>query len=194
VFFKEARGVLRHAAEAVRKVRAVPGTKAAELRIGYAPSPTVEILPRVLRAFQRAAPRARVELLDQSTEQSLAGLSAGTIDVALVVEPPLKGASGLVFEKLLELPVGVIVPPEHPFARRRSVTMDEALCEPLVPYIRKGYADYHAWLSSVLKRARRKPRLVTAVDGAISLIAAVESGQWIGFAPSTFTIGRRPGA
>ena len=57
-----------------------------------------------------------------------------------------------------------------------------------MPYVRKGYADYHHWLSGVLKRARRKPRLVTAVDGAVSLIAAVEAGQGIGFAPSTFAV------
>jgi LysR family transcriptional regulator, benzoate and cis,cis-muconate-responsive activator of ben and cat genes len=193
VFFKEARGVLRQAAEAVRKAREFGEAKASELRVGYAPSPTAEILPRALRAFQKAAPKARVELLDQSTQESLAGLTTGTIDVALVVRPPLKRRSGLVFEKLMELSVGIIVPPEHRFARRRTVTLDEALSEPLVPYIRKGYADYHHWLSGVLKRARRKPRLVTAVDGAISLIAAVEAGQGIGFAPSTFAgvAGRR---
>jgi DNA-binding transcriptional LysR family regulator len=193
MFFRQARRVLRQAAEAVRKVREFGLAEAAELRVGYAPSPTVEILPRALRAFQRAAPKARVRLLDQSTEESLAGLSAGTIDVALVVQPPLKGRSSLVFEKLLELPAGIIVPAEHPFAGRSSVTLDEALSQPLVPYIRKGYSDYHHWLSSVLKRTRRKPRLVTAVDGAISLIAAVEAGQGIGFAPSTFAAvaGRR---
>ena len=134
-----------------------------------------------------------MELLDQSTEESLAGLSAGTIDVALVAQPPLTGRSSLVFEKLLELPVGIILPHEHQFARRGSVTLDEALSQPLVPYVRKGYADYHHWLSGVLKRGRRKPRLVTAVGGAISLIAAVEAGQGIGFAPSTFVVvaGRR---
>jgi DNA-binding transcriptional LysR family regulator len=186
MFLKEARGILRQAAEAMRKVRAFGLAEAAELRVGYAPSPTVEILPRALRAFQKAAPKARVQLLDQSTEESLAGLAAGTIDVALIVQPPLKGRSGLVFKKLLELPAGVIVPPEYPFAQRSSVTLDDALSQPLVPHIRKGYTDYHHWLSGVLKRARRKPHMVTAVDGAISLIAAVESGQGIGFAPSTF--------
>ena len=89
--------------------------------------------------------------------------------------------------------MGIIVPPEHAFGRRRCVTLDEALCEPPVAYIRKGYADYHHWLSIVLKRARRKPRFASPVDGAISLIAAVESGQGIGFAPSTFAAiaGRR---
>jgi LysR family transcriptional regulator, benzoate and cis,cis-muconate-responsive activator of ben and cat genes len=46
IFRKEALGVLRHAAEAVRKVRAAPGASAMKLRGGYAPSPTVDILPR----------------------------------------------------------------------------------------------------------------------------------------------------
>lgn len=163
------------------------------LRVGYAPSPTVEILPRALRVFQKTAPWAKVELVDQSTEESVVGLSAGAIDVALVVRPPLKAESGLVFEKLVELPIGIIVPHTHPFARQRAVTLEQALREQLVPYVRKSYTDYHHWLSGIVKRARVKPRLATAVDGAVSLIAAVESGQGIGFAPTTFmrVAGRR---
>ena len=128
-----------------------------------------------------------------STEESVAGLSAGAIDVALVVRPPLKHGSGLTFEKLVELPIGIIVPHTHPFCRQRAVTLEQALRERLVPYVRKSYADYHYWLSGIVKRARVKPRLATAVDGAISLIAAVESGQGIGFAPTTImrVAGRR---
>jgi DNA-binding transcriptional LysR family regulator len=44
IFLNEARTVLRHAAEAMRKVRAVPGASTSRLRLGYAPSPTV---PRI---------------------------------------------------------------------------------------------------------------------------------------------------
>ena len=68
-FFTEARKLLRHTAEAIRKVRAVPQASSLKLRVGYAPSPTAEILPRALSAFQRTAPWAKVELLDQSTEE-----------------------------------------------------------------------------------------------------------------------------
>jgi hypothetical protein len=46
-----------------------------------------------------------------------------------------------------------------PLNTHSRMTLDEALSQPLVPYIRKGYSDYHHWLSGVLKRARRKPRL-----------------------------------
>jgi DNA-binding transcriptional LysR family regulator len=193
VFFKEARAILRHAAEAIRKVRTIPRSGRVRLRVGYAPSPTVDILPRALRLFQRTATGANVELFDQSTEESIAGLSTGRIDVALVVRPPLKQRSGLLFEKLVGLPIGIIVPHAHPFARERVVTLEQALRERVVPYVRKSYADYHLWLSAMVKRARAKPRFATAVDGAVSLIAAVESGQGIGFAPTTFmrVAGRR---
>jgi DNA-binding transcriptional LysR family regulator len=84
-----------------------------------------------------------------------------------------------------ELPIGIIVPHSHPFARVRTVTLEQALRERLVPYIRKSYADYHYWLFGIITRAGVKPRPATAVDGAVSLIAAVESGQGIGFAPTT---------
>jgi DNA-binding transcriptional LysR family regulator len=154
VFFKDARGVLQHAAEAVRKARAILRAKAAELRIGYAPSPTVEILPR------RGAPRACVQLLDQSTEQSLSALSAGTIDVALVVQPPLKGARGLVFEKLLELPVG-IVPPEHPFARRRCVRLS-----PAAPPLAVGYVVRAAHRSEILEKFINALQFITRGSGS----------------------------
>jgi DNA-binding transcriptional LysR family regulator len=104
--------------DGMRKVRAVPRASTLRLRVGYAPSPTVDILPRALRVFQRTVPWAKVELLDQSTEESMAGISAGKIDVALAVRPPLKHGSGLLFEKIVELPIGIIVPHAHPFARR----------------------------------------------------------------------------
>jgi DNA-binding transcriptional LysR family regulator len=57
------------------------------------------------------------------------------------------------------------------------------MSESLAPYTRN-------------KRAGRRARLVTAVDGAISLIAAVEAGQGIGVAPSKFAAvaGRRVSA
>src|SRR5215475_8386666 len=48
LFLGEARAVLQRADEAVRTVRAMAGGTAGELLLGYAPSPTVEILPPLL--------------------------------------------------------------------------------------------------------------------------------------------------
>ena len=188
VFFKEARRVLQLAEQAVKKVQSVPDTKAGEILVGYSPSPTVEILPRALRAFRKLAPKARAVLLDLSSDDMIDRLKAKTLDIALLVKPPLKKGGRVIFERLNEMPVGIIVPPRHPFAKRQSVSLDEALSQLLVAYIRKGYADYHHWLASVVKHSGRKPKLATQVDGAPSLVAAVESGQGVAFGPPTFTM------
>ncbi len=67
VFLKEARAVLERADEAVKKARSAADGAVGEIRVGYAPSLTVEILPRALRNFQAEFPGVRVLLEDLST-------------------------------------------------------------------------------------------------------------------------------
>ena len=59
VFLDNARAVLRRADEAVKEARAVARAEPAELHVGYSPTPVAEILPKILRAFQKNAKRAR---------------------------------------------------------------------------------------------------------------------------------------
>src|SRR5271170_4764980 len=83
IFLVEARAVLLRAEQAVLTVRTVAAGERGRLRIGYAPSLTVEILPAALREFESACPGVRVTLLDLSSEECVQRLTAGKIDVAL---------------------------------------------------------------------------------------------------------------
>src|SRR6476661_8330883 len=62
LFLDEVRDLLKRADESVEKVRALARGEYGELHIGYAPSPTVEILPPALAAFQKVVPRVKVLL------------------------------------------------------------------------------------------------------------------------------------
>jgi DNA-binding transcriptional LysR family regulator len=62
LFLEELRELLKCADESVEKVRALARGEYGELHIGYAPSPTVEILPPALAAFQKSVPRVKVLL------------------------------------------------------------------------------------------------------------------------------------
>src|SRR5256712_66478 len=84
VFLTEARAVVQRADEAVQTVRAVASGQRGEIHVGYAPSLTVELLPRALRFFQEANPGVRVQLHDLSTQEMLRGLRDGKLHVALV--------------------------------------------------------------------------------------------------------------
>ncbi len=76
LFLNEARAVLLRADKAVQAVRAVAAGQRGQLRVGYAPSLTVELLPNVLRAFETECPGVRVTLHDLSTEECVQRLAA----------------------------------------------------------------------------------------------------------------------
>src|SRR5690349_6045541 len=63
-FANDARAVLQRAEEAVHNARAVASGGRTEMHVGYAPSPTVRIMPPILRAFQARFPKVRVRLHD----------------------------------------------------------------------------------------------------------------------------------
>src|ERR1700683_2427650 len=83
IFLNEARAVLLRAEKAVQTVRAVASGGRGQLRVGYAPSLTVELLPQALRSFERECPGVRVTLHDLSTEECVQRLTNRKLDVAL---------------------------------------------------------------------------------------------------------------
>src|SRR5258708_21867501 len=87
VFLEEVRDLLKRADESVEKVRALARGEYGELRVGYAPSPTVEILPPALAAFQKAVPRVTLLLHDLSSDELITGLRSATLELAIMVQP-----------------------------------------------------------------------------------------------------------
>ncbi len=179
VFLVESRAVLQRAAEAVSAAKAVAVSEHGELHIGYAPTLTARMLPPALRAFQAAKPSVRVLLHDLSTEEMLAGLREGKLQLALLARPWKAALRGLRFEALGVDPLRLAVAPNHPFARRRSVTLTEAAREPFVAYRHAEYPDYYSMLSATFARTKATPRIAEEHDGVSSLISAVEAGQGV---------------
>ena len=107
MFLAEARGVLQRADEAVKAVKAVASGERGEIHVGFAPSLTVEILPKTLRHFQESSPGVRVQLHDFSTQEMLRGLRDGKLDVALMIQASAMLAHG-VFDRFAKLRVAFL--------------------------------------------------------------------------------------
>jgi DNA-binding transcriptional LysR family regulator len=181
-FLDEARAVLQRTEEAVRNARAVAGAGDGEIHVGYAPSLTIQILPRALRAFQAKLPRTRVALHDLSTEEMLSGLRAGKLQVALMVQPPPKMLRGLQFRELARYPMCAALAPKHPLAKSKTISLGQLSGEPLIAYSRKDYPEYHDILDELFAGVRQ-PRVAEEHDGITSIIAAVESGRGFALVP-----------
>lgn len=180
-FLNEARAVLQRADEAVKNARAIAVGAGGEIHVGYAPSLTIRILPQALRAFQAEFPRARVSLHDLSTEEMLAGLRAGKLNVSLMVRPPGRMLRGLQFRELARYPICAALPPRHPLARSKTVSLEKLSREPLIAFSRRDYPEYHEMLDELF--GRHNPRVAEEHDGVTSVIAAVESGRGFALVP-----------
>jgi DNA-binding transcriptional LysR family regulator len=179
VFLTEARVVIQRAEDAVQVAKAVASGQRGHIHVGYAPSLTVEILPRALRVFQATNPGVRVQLHDLSTQEMLRGLRDGKLHVALLVQLSAKVMAGLAFQELQREAVCVALHPSHPLARARKVTLEKVAGERLITYTLADYPEYHAWIAELFAPWNRPPQIVEEHDSATSLIAAVEAGRGV---------------
>jgi DNA-binding transcriptional LysR family regulator len=86
------------------------------------------------------------------------------------------------FEELLRDQVRLAVSPNHPLARRRSVSLADAAKEPFVGLTREEFPDYKAYLTAIFAPIKNKPRVVEEYDSMTSLISAIEAGTGVGLA------------
>src|SRR5262245_6094834 len=179
LFLVEARGVLERADQAVEFIKAIAVGRRGRVRVGYAASPTAEILPRALRTLHRTHPQISVDLREMSTQAMLRGLRERTLDAAMVVSVSRRDFEGLKVEELGTYPVRVAVHKRHRFSRFRRVPLREVAGEPLVTFSRLEHPEAHAGLLKILAPYTSAPKIVEECDGAASLIAAVEAGRGI---------------
>ncbi len=192
-FLENARALLQNADEAVTKARAVASAEPTELHVGYSPTPTAEILPKILRAFQRKMPNVHVRLHDWSNNAILTGIRDGRLQLGLIV-PPLKASTlhDLRLEELFHERVCVAVALQHPFARRRAIPIAEVAAEPLVGLTREDYPSYYDYLSIIFSKVKQKPRVVEEHDSFSAVMSAVEAGTGVAIATDfAYSFGNR---
>ena len=189
LFLEEVRELLKRVDESVEKVRALARGEYGVLHIGYAPSPTVEILPPALAAFQKAVPRVRVLLHDLSSDELIAGLQNATLELAVMVRQPVGDeTAGIQFELLRTYPLCVAMNAAHPFARLKSVSLEKLAAEPLVGFRRKDYPEYNRILDRLFAPIRATARIEVECDSASSLITEVEAGRGVALSSTVFKL------
>jgi DNA-binding transcriptional LysR family regulator len=179
LFLEEVRELLKRAGESVERVRALARGQYGELHIGYIPIPTVEILPPALEVFRKAAPQLKLVLHDLPTDQLIAELRNGRLELAIMVQPIGEQAVGIDFEILRSYPWCVALSSSHPFARLRSIALEKMAAEPLVGLDRKDYSEYYRILEGIFATVSAKPRIAVECDSESSLVVEVEAGHGI---------------
>jgi DNA-binding transcriptional LysR family regulator len=178
VFYIEAKAVLDRMSEAIHAVQAVAGGNGGDLHIGYAPSLTVEILPRALRRFQESTPEVKVVLHDLSSGEMLTNLEERKLNLAFMVDS-IVPTRRMLFTELRRYAVCVAVAPAHPLAGEKDIRLSQVASERIIAYSRTDYPEYFSWLTRLLSKTKARPQIAEEYDSVTSLIAAVEAGRGI---------------
>ena len=75
----------------------------------------------------------------------------------------------------------------HPFARRQSVSLAEAVREPFVGPMHEEYPQHRAYLAAIFAKLNDKPRLVEEHDGWAGVFSAVDAGTGVAIASDAFS-------
>ena len=188
VFLEKARATLKETEDAVATVRALAGKGAGELHVGDFPLVTARIMPGLLRHYQKAMSNVHVKLHDWPVEKAIAGVRNGQLQLAIII-PPLTPNSldELQFEQLLATRICLAVSGNHPFARRRSVSLAEAAREPFVGLMHEEYPQHRAYLAAIFAKVKEKPNIVEEHDGWAGVLSAVDAGTGVALVSDAFT-------
>jgi len=185
-FLEEARAILKQSEQAVQNARAIAGKQ--ELHVGDWPLATGRIMPTLLRAYQQAMPTVQVNLHDWRFEKNIAGVRDGQLQLAIIV-PPLKAnaLAGLQFQELFSGHVCLAVSSHHPFARRKSISIAEAVREPVIALLTEKYPRYPEYLAAIFAGVKEKPRIVEEHDGWSGVFSAVAAGRGVAITSDAFS-------
>ncbi len=135
------------------------------------------ILPAILRALSEGYPGFSLQVDELTTEQQMAGLSAGKVDALLMVEPlPVKGMR---FDCLREEPLVVILPRSSPLAKQRSVSVEDLRDVALVVPRLEDSSLRQPFLQALLAPYGVKPRFLEAPHSLSGQLAYVAAGEGV---------------
>ncbi|MEU8102647.1 LysR substrate-binding domain-containing protein [Nonomuraea muscovyensis] len=177
-----ARRALEEVAAGLDAARRTGSGQAGRLRIGFAASLALTVLPRIVRAYGDRHPGVELEIREMTGAPQLAALREDAIDLGLLREPP--DDADLVAEPVLTEPFVAVLPAGHPLAARRVVPVAALAGEPFVLLPRAAGPAFHDRIVAVCRAAGFEPRVAQRAVEWQTVSALVEAGLGVSLAPA----------
>lgn len=179
-----ARRVLTDLADGLAAARAVGSGQTGHLRIGFAASLALTVLPGLLRTFRERFPDVHLDIHEMTTAPQISALRDKTIDIGLLREPPADEAE-LDFETVLTEPFVAVLPSTHPLATQRTVPLAQLANSPFVLLPRTVGPQLHDQITGLCTAAGFTPRVVQSAVEWQTVCALVKTGLGVSLAPAS---------
>jgi DNA-binding transcriptional LysR family regulator len=173
--------------DAEADIAAAMGVRAGRLRVGTFPSGGATLMPPAVARFRRSHPDVVLTLEDGEPEEIVPRLRAGELDLALLYEFPgvrprrRRLGAGLRSVRLLEDPIRVALPAEHPLAAKSKLVLADLRDEPWVQT--SASSPYAKHVVSTCVRAGFEPTVAFESDDFDTVQGLVAAGVGVALIP-----------
>ncbi len=178
VMLHEAKDILSRVDHAVHMAGKAATGQAGEIALGTFIGADVRILPRIRPALARRLPEVRLVLHSRYVLDPLAGLRAGTLDLAFL-RGPLREPD-LASEEILREKIVAVVPAHHRLARLPRITVTRLDDLPCIAMSRTAAPGLHDAVTEFYQQAKVTVQPTQRADNVLGHLAMVAAG--LGFA------------
>ncbi|MFT8361829.1 MAG: LysR family transcriptional regulator [Sporolactobacillus sp.] len=179
VLLKHVTHILKEIDETKRELKTLMDPEYGEVSLGFLHTLGVNVIPDILRSFQQVHPNTKVKLYQNNNTALLHQLETGEIDLCLVHhsfdEPHI------LWEKLWEEELFLMVPVGHPLASRSSVSLKEIENEPIIS-MKLGY-ELRKLADKLCRKANFVPIIAFEGEEVTTLAGLVASGLGVALLP-----------
>ncbi len=175
VLYNYAKDILALYAEAEKEIGKITGLIKGSVMIGASSTIGNYVLPNVIVEFKKLHPKIRINVVIGNTKNIEELVRSGAIDFGVVEGTITK--QKIISEPIINDELTVIIPPFHPWTKRKTISVLELTKEPFILreegsgtrlYIEKFLHDHGIVLSDL--------KIVMSLGGIESIKLAVENG------------------
>ncbi|PZR93798.1 MAG: LysR family transcriptional regulator [Stutzerimonas stutzeri] len=187
LFLKEARRTLEQAQHAAVVARRAGRGEIGRIEIGYSADVSYSgVLSKTLREYRRQVPDVELGLHELHPSSQIAQLLENRIQIGVLASfigtPAWKLPGELDAIRLMEWPIRLALPVDHPLAQRTRIPREALVEEPFILYIGSDDELDRSFVQLVLGFA---PRVAYEAQSGFSLVSLVGAGLGVAIVPSS---------
>jgi DNA-binding transcriptional LysR family regulator len=182
MFLTEVEQILLRFDQGIQIIKRVSRGEIGQLTVGFQGSSVYDIIPISIKSFRDRFPDVEVIMQPMETSEQVIAIAENNLDVGFVI-PPITDAK-LEVEVLLQEPLVLALPENHPLAAQSEIAITALANEPLILASRDRGCGLHEQIFEIYQRAGLRPNVVCAAREMQVMLGFVAAGMGISLLPS----------
>jgi DNA-binding transcriptional LysR family regulator len=184
--------ILARLVDAEAELEAIAGLRGGRLRLGSFPTAGATLMPKAIAEFSRRHPGVELTLAEADPDESLPRLRAGELDLVLVDDSSIviDQDEEVELEHVLDDPLYLALPADHPLASRRRLRFEDLSTEPWIQQTSACACMRHTQMTCA--NAGFEPRVAYESDDFGVVQGLVGAGVGVALIPGLALVGERP--